>query len=729
MSALSQPDAPAYTSSAEHLREAFQRIDLLVRAQTRRWRAAIGGHKPEQLWGMIHVSDAEIDAFLASSFALPATVPVEDAGRLAEHIQARCRVTPPEVPLHLVKLQSVFGLTASEVDILLICILPELDPRYRRLFGYLQDDASRTRPSVELALQIAAPPDAGRELFEGSRPLLANRLLIDALPDEPLPMRPIRADDRIVSYLLHGDASDASLRGIVRLAQPGVAWDDLITDAPRLARLQSLGDWLAGAPRAAILLHGSYGSGRLQTARALCGAAGCRLLTASLAAALRAPEGFDRVIELVLREARLREAALFWSDFQVLLAPELAPRLAAFLPAAQAFAGLTFLATSQPWVSAGFFHEPPLLRLECPNPTYPLRLRLWERCLPPALPNRDSVAADLANGFQLTPGQMVDALAAARALALARDPAQPEVAAADLFEACRRQSGGTLVTFARRIEPRTELTFDDLVLPDPSRRQLLELRARIRNRSRVLTGLGFERWLTLGRGLIAMFTGASGTGKTMSAELLAREQGVDLYKVDLSEVVSKYVGETEKNLSRVFDEAEDSNAIIFFDEADALFGKRGDVKEAKDRWANIEVNFLLQRVEEYSGVVILASNLRQNIDEAFLRRIHVIVDFPSPDAAMRARIWNGMFPAGVDRPSDAQLRPLAERFCVAGGSIRNIVVDAAFRAIEEAPASRPAITVRHLVLGIAREYQKLGKPITKGEFEAEYYSWVEKDLL
>jgi SpoVK/Ycf46/Vps4 family AAA+-type ATPase len=285
------------------------------------------------------------------------------------------------------------------------------------------------------------------------------------------------------------------------------------------------------------------------------------------------------------------------------------------------------------------------------------------------------------------------------------------------------------MTMARRIEPRTSLIFDDLILPGPNKRQLEELRLRVRNRSRVYTGLGFEQRLSLGKGLIALFTGSSGTGKTMAAELLACEQGVDLYKVDLSAVVSKYVGETEKNLSQVFAEAEDANAIIFFDEADALFGKRGEVKEARDRWANIEINYLLQRIEEYVGVVIMASNLRQNIDEAFLRRIHVIVDFPFPDALARLQIWKGLFPQGLAYPPDQELRILADRFNLSGGSLKNIAIDAGFRALAESLRERPAITLRHLVASTGREYQKLGKPITRSEFGEKFYNWVEEDIL
>jgi SpoVK/Ycf46/Vps4 family AAA+-type ATPase len=251
---------------------------------------------------------------------------------------------------------------------------------------------------------------------------------------------------------------------------------------------------------------------------------------------------------------------------------------------------------------------------------------------------------------------------------------------------------------------------------------------RIRHRSRVAIELGFERHLPLGKGLVALFSGSSGTGKTFAAELLAGEQGVDLYKVDLSAVVSKYVGETEKNLERVFTEAERANALLFFDEADALFGKRGEVKEARDRWANLEINFLLQRIEEYPGIVILTTNLRQNIDEAFLRRIQVLVEFPFPDEDARLDIWRRLFPDEVGRPDDAVLRSLARRFRLPGGGIKNVVVDAAHRAAADAGDGPPRITRHHLGIALVREYQKLGKPVTRSEFGDDLYRIFEAEL-
>jgi hypothetical protein len=610
-----------------------------------------------------------------------------------------------------------------------------------------------------LALQILYPvsiqPADRRAALDPSSPLIVHHLLASSPEiqgEEPLPLRSLRLDDRIASYLLGNQAFDGRLQGVLvdDNRQPG--WEQIYMDADRLDRLKTLADWWkerSSNPQAGLtlFLHGAYGSGRRKAALAICAVSGTRLLVADIAEALRVPQLFELTVDLCLREARLQNSALYWSHVEVLLEQDAAPHRWDYLVAAcEAFPGLTFLASENVWDPAGRFRfdQHPFVRLNFPVPGFKLRQTLWAAHLPPQdefagpHPERVALIERLANSFQLTEGQIEDSLITARELAAQRDPSNPRLQVDDLHEACRRQSSRRLITFARRIELRTDwkpsddADFDRLILPEANKCQLVEMWQRIRFRSQVYAGLGFERRLTLGRGLIALFTGSSGTGKTMATELLARKGSVDLYKVDLSAVVSKYVGETEKNLSRVFAEAEDSNAIIFFDEADALFGKRGEIKEARDRWANIEVNYLLQRVEEYAGVVILATNLRQNIDEAFLRRVHVVVEFPFPEADARRQIWLGMFPDDVDHPDEHTIGILAERFRLAGGSIRNIVIDAAFRALADADRLKqePAqITLRHLVLGTAREYQKMGKPLTKGEFGEDFYPWVKEIIL
>jgi SpoVK/Ycf46/Vps4 family AAA+-type ATPase len=268
---------------------------------------------------------------------------------------------------------------------------------------------------------------------------------------------------------------------------------------------------------------------------------------------------------------------------------------------------------------------------------------------------------------------------------------------------------------------------DDLVLPPANRAQLRELQTRIKNHGRVYATMGLSDRHRLGRGVTALFVGGSGTGKTMAAEVLASEQQVDLYRVDLAALVSKWVGETEKNLSRIFSDAEQANCMLFFDEADALFGQRGAVKEARDRWANLEVNYLLQRIEEYSGVVILATNLRQNIDEAFQRRIHELVEFPMPDRTLRREIWRRLLPDHAHASiEERDLEELASRFDLSGGSIRNVTLAACYRAMGEVDQR---LTIRHLVASAAREYQKAMRPVTVGEFGIEFHAWAMDDVI
>lgn len=727
-----------YSNDREHLDDELRRVDSLVRAQALRWKLTIAATKPESLWGMLHVSAEELDAYLAAPFVAPGELPAaldEPLAGLwaqaAEHrreIDERIGASPE--PSRLTRLIQAFGLSGLERDILLIALLAQLDGRYQRLFGVLQDDASRAAPAMflirEILQPVAAAPGAVVSAALGSRPLRVNGI-VELDGDEPLASSSVRVDERIVEFLGGGDALDARLRGIAQTVAPDEG------AAPEHA---ALGAWLReqrarAALDAVVFLHGPYGAGHERTATALAADAGAGLVVCDVGAALQCAAGWQRCVSLAFREARLRDAGILWRGCELLLTDDaLARAWDVLVGAAEEFSGLTLLASETTWDPAGRLHQKPFVRIDLKAPGFPERRSLWQRHLAAGVAvgaERDALAQFLATSFQLTEGQILDSLASARGLALQRDWGNPVLTAEDLAEACRRQSARRLVTFSRRIEPRPELGFADIVLPPSSARQLQELRDRIANRGRVKGELGLNGSLPLREGLVAMFTGSSGTGKTLAAELLARDQGVDLRRVDVSLLVSKYVGDTEKNLSRLFGEAENSNSIIFFDECDSVFGKRGEVKDPRDRWAAMQVNYLLERIEAYSGVVILASNMRQNIDEAFTRRLDMILEFPLPGPEGRLQILRGMLPDGVLRPADEELESIAARFRLSGGNLRNVVVDAAFRALSEAGEERPEITLRHLVLGTAREYQKLGRPVAKAEFGQEFYALLGQD--
>jgi len=316
----------------------------------------------------------------------------------------------------------------------------------------------------------------------------------------------------------------------------------------------------------------------------------------------------------------------------------------------------------------------------------------------------------LAGKFRLSKTQIVDASEAARGMAVRRNPAAAQVTPEDVYAAARAQSTPILSDMARKVPPHH--SWDDLIVPADVQEQLREICAHMEHRATVLDEWGLAKRLALGRGLTALFAGDSGTGKTMAAGVMSGALGLDLYKIDLSGLVSKYIGETEKNLSGIFREAETSNAILFFDEADALFGKRSEVKDAHDRYANIETAYLLQKMEEYEGIVILATNLKMNLDEAFLRRLSFVVDFPMPEEEERTRIWRSTIPAEMPVAADVDTEFLARRFRLAGGNIRNIVLAAAFLAAGEGSEVR----MEHFIRATRREYQKLGRMITAADF-------------
>jgi hypothetical protein len=339
------------------------------------------------------------------------------------------------------------------------------------------------------------------------------------------------------------------------------------------------------------------------------------------------------------------------------------------------------------------------LSLRVDLPAANARRDQWGRALSDrglSIPTEDVDA--LGDRFRLTPAQ----IARAAADAAMRTTPGGDLPPAEVFAAARRSSRAGLGAMARRVE--SELGWDALVLPADRLAQLREAAAYLRHGARVFDDWGFARRLDCSRGLTMLFTGASGTGKTTAAKVLANDLGLDLYRVDLSAVVDKYIGETEKNLARVFDAAEAGNAILFFDEADALFGKRSEVRDSHDRYANLETSFLLQRMEEYEGLAILATNLAKHLDQAFARRIQATVEFPLPGEEERRAIWRGIWPDAVKLARDVDLDMLAERFELSGGSIRNAALAAAFLAADD----DRAIGRRHLLAATRAEYRKLG---------------------
>jgi SpoVK/Ycf46/Vps4 family AAA+-type ATPase len=718
-----------YATSAQHILAELERIDLLIQLQVGRARQL---NAIDENFHGIYIPEEEVDALLATPAGIPAwalhPLPLAqfEAQSAIDHLTlaiARRRVEShnQDIPLRLERLQTLFQLSPFEIDILLICLAPEIDLRYERLFGYLQDDIAKRRPSVDLVLNLLSPTFevklAARRHFAPDATLVKHHLL--HLFDGPSQVHPpllskfLKVDSRVVNYLLDDDAIDPQLVAYVQHRRPQTGMATLLLPEDVKQRLLVLAQASRTTERALIFyFQGPYGVGKETTALALGHELAMDLLTVDGEKLLHTSNlPFESAVRLIMREALLQGAVIFWQGFDAFLSDDHRPWLDLFLQLLEKHPVLTVLAGASLWEPAGALHNLPFMRIEFSRPSYTERRQFWPLSLNGNIPVSTDLDLDsLAAKFRFTPGQIQDATTTACNLARWRDPDTGQVTMDDLYAASRLQSNRKLSELARKIAP--HYTWNDIVLPGDRMQQLREIVNQIKYRAKVYEEWGFDHKLAMGKGLNALFSGPSGTGKTMAADIMARELSLDLYKIDLSNVVSKYIGETEKNLAHIFTEAETSNAILFFDEADALFGKRSEVRDSHDRYANIEISYLLQRMEEYDGMVILATNLSKNLDDAFVRRMHFTLEFPFPDIKHRRRIWEKIWPAETPCSHDLDLDFMARRFEVTGGHIRNIALAAAFLAADD----DGVVDMRHLIRATQREYQKMGKVVMDNDF-------------
>ena len=605
-------------------------------------------------------------------------------------------------------LRASYGLDETELDVLLLALAPEVDLRYARRLARLQDDPGSCRPTVDLVLRLLAPlPErlAARALFRTDGALLANRLI--ALEPDPrliapvLPTHHVVIDEQVVDVVLHQGGLDRRLTRCASLTRPQAGrWAQVSLPAGERDRLLAAARAAAGRRPWRLYLQGPAGSGQRTAAAALAGELGVPLLRVDLAAVLAcpAPAGGDRAEDVLARA--VREALLHGALLHVTGADSIIDAPAgvgeALTGTLADHPGPTVLSGSRAWVPSGGC-LPGVISADLASPPFEVRRDAWRRELASAGAD-PHVAEDLAALFRAGPGPIADAVAMAVAGAGDTPPGRQE-----LFAAARGRSAHHLRDLAHRIDPGYD--WSNLVLPEDSLGQLHDLCRRVRFARTVWHDWGFERTIAHGRGVTALFAGPSGTGKTMAAEVIAAELGLELFAIDLSTVISKYIGETEKNLERIFTAAAEADAILMFDEADALFGKRSQVRDAHDRYANVETAYLLQRMERYPGVAVLATNLRTHLDEAFTRRLQFVVEFPFPDEAHRRRIWEVSFPGEAPRHPELDLDAFAREVRLAGGNIRNVALHAAFLAA----ADGGRICQEHVRAAVAHEYRKLGR--------------------
>ena len=679
------------------LAAALRCLDALLGVAVEHQARRLGPASLMDPWLGMHLDQADVQRLLAEAPHRPLGADDGAPSLLAGAMR--------EIP-GLQPLSAALQLQDHDLAALLIALAPDLDLRYERIYGFLQDDITHHRPSLDLIANLLAVDAAQRMAvcarFASRSPLRLHGMLagVHEHPRSPL-AQDWRVDPVWRAWLTQGSMADA-LERPARVPAPSQPSESPVLDRDTGLLLEQACELAATVPLR-LWLHGEHGTGKLETARTVAR----RLQRELLPLDLRAVESAGELMDTVGRAGRA--ACLFGGLLYIYGVSPLAQRdaqlpraLLAALAAAPCHVAVASLAPPPPAHADAL----PLIRIALHYPDTAARHRLWQRAVQQAGADvPDDELAALAARFSVTRPQIFQAAAEAQMLALVQRRGPPTCD--DLAAAVRQQCGSELARMATRIAPRAD--FSSLVAPNEVRLQLREICARVGTRDTVAHEWAQDSVHARATSVTALFVGPSGTGKTLSAEALAKELGLDLYRIDLAGIVSKYIGETEKNLDRVFAAAAHANAVLFFDEADALFGKRSEVKDAHDRYANIEVAYLLQKMEQFDGLAILATNLKQNIDEAFARRLTFTVNFPFPEEPERRQLWESLWPPRAPRADDVDLAWFAREYRLSGGNIRNAVMAAAHLAA----ADGRTVTRAHLLHATRREFQKLGKNLAQ----------------
>ncbi len=631
---------------------------------------------PDDLFRGLYVSDDQVDGLLRGDQPDPGSV----AGASS--------ITLPAPSTALGRLAVIFDLEPLDIDLVVVALAAELDARFERFFGYLHDDLTRRRPSIGLAIDLAGQQTTNqraRSRLSLDAPLATQGLVVIDELDRPFLTRSLRVPDRVVAHLLGDDTPPEVLRGI-----------SASYSIPRMHLQQQVTNAMSG-PACLHLVERTEAGAAGTAATALEAHTGEQALVFDLNRSH--PDDNVALIAQAELEAKLTGRGLVMVGVDSLPKPTIRALTALAVP--------TVLVGSTRWDPE--WSDIAVHSLTVEPPSAEEQQHFWSEELataglfgivPPA-------------SFRLGPLQVRRAIAAALTGAAATGADGHSLDPEHLAVGARAQNAAGLARLARRVEPSAKAS--DLVLDDATRLQLEHLTARVAHRSMVLDQWGLRRHGGRGEGIIALFAGDSGTGKTLAAETIASELGLEMYVVDLSTVIDKYIGETEKNLDRIFDEAEGVNGVLFFDEADALFGKRTDVSDSRDRHANTEVAYLLQRLESFDGLGVLATNLRANIDDAFARRLSVMVEFPEPDETQRRQLWSALS-AAVPLDADVDFDFAAKAFRLTGGNIRSAVVSAAYLGA----ARTGTVSMAEIIRAVELEYRKLGRLCNRAEFGPYY---------
>lgn len=616
-----------------------------------------------------------------------------------------------------------FGLGELERHLIMMAWAPELDAQFERVFCLLQDDYGLKMPTIDLCVRILT-------LDPKERILLQQRIVerfqvlgsfFDDFREAALGSQneakasflslPLKLNGRILLFLRDILSMDESLKEFVTLSMPGDALQPLVIRKDQTKALKRLVENTSG--RRFLYLWGEKGAGKKLLVRHFCRESGRPLLIVHTRRLLQENQAEEKIKNLI-RESELKgNAWLLFADTEVPEEEEGRNLLEELLWMLRDFSGIPIFTGREAFHGVSGTGGRSCLEFKVEQTDSGERAALWQAFLPEAeWPNGLSVSA-LADKYILSPGGIYRSTEEARQQKLIRGV--EEITDKMLFSACQRQMVHKLGQDALRVH--SPYVWEDLILPDSQKKLLRDACDQVGYQKQIYQDWGFEQKVAYGRGVSMIFYGPPGTGKTMGAQVMANELNLELYKVNMAGVMSRYVGESEKKLDQIFEQGKKSQSILFFDEADVLFGKRSETKDAQDKYANASTAYLLQKVEEYEGILILATNFLQNFDNAFCRRFKFIIEFPFPDAERRLEIWNHVFPRELRYEEEIDTGWLAEEFNFSGSQIKNIVVTASFLAAGE----KTGLAMRHILTAVKREQLKVGKHMIASDFGRYYY--------
>jgi len=726
---MEQVEIKPYKNSLDYLFDELKLLELYLGVAVIKFRKKSNAKKNQSNeFSEAYVSDEEIDSAIQPTFDEKKRedefeklyIIIDKQKNIIEKRKAKSNTKGTNLSFQHVC--DVFELSDFEKYTILICIAPEIDLKFEKIYSYLQNNIAKKKPTVGFILDLLL--DSAEEKISHRQYFLNNSILFrlhlvgfeQSQDEESVLAKSLKIDDHIVNFILGHEQLDPNLSFFSKLFVPeNMSENKQIQIYKKLEKnlIEGIARRELDVSNNMFYLKGSVGIGKKNIVKSVCSKIFSPLLIVDVKDAMLSTLNMHDLSVLIFRQSALINAIIYLDNFDFLFSDSngnienekvKTHFRESILYESEKTQGTVFLA-GEKLLDRSLGEN--ITNVDFQLPEYETRVQLWEFFLPEQCKDKE-IIRDLANRFKFTPGQINNTVLSAK-----NQKVKNPIEINDVYNSCYFQCNQKLQTLAKKITKKHSLT--DIILPDEKKQQLQDIISYVKNRNKVYFEWGFANKLSSTDGLNILFSGESGIGKTMAASIIAKELNLEIYKIDLSSVVSKYIGETEKNLDHIFKEAQTSNAVLFFDEADALFGKRSEVKDAHDRYANVEIDYLLQKLEEHREIIILASNLAQNIDTAFARRMHFRIEFEFPNKKSRLEIWKNIFPKNTPLEKNIDFEYIS-KFEITGGNIKNVALAAAFMAADK----NTEISMKHLIFAVKKEFEKIGKPITKSEFESYY---------